>query len=317
MNLNHLFSVMNTETLAKKIQPDINNDSVILANNTNEQAANDPHPKGEIKPVLQVAAQIEPLKDGADLPPLEDGQLKRKSEDKQSPENLGDVLKTEGIPQIEETSTTGRLTPMAETSAVEQQPPFSLNNYSHCVTCNQCEHLSFTGTCKRLGKRVLPNVMRECDSFNMLKTERISPVNSKPHTKDELHHLLNQAAKPLYHHLIDCQQCSLEDTLYCVEGFGLGNTFDCLLLCFDDAANKRYELMNQVIKARVSRRMQFVGLSSDNAPLPMQTAPITRKCGNTPQDEAFINHWTACKVCKPNLSRYCSEGQRLEKEANC
>ena len=59
-------------------------------------------------------------------PQIEDGQLNRKREDKQSPENLGDVLKTEGIPQIEETSTTGRLTPMAETSAVEQQPPFSL-----------------------------------------------------------------------------------------------------------------------------------------------------------------------------------------------
>ena len=56
-------------------------------------------------------------------PQIEDGQLNRKREDKQSPENLGDVLKTEGIPQIEETSTTGRLTPMAETSAVEQQPP--------------------------------------------------------------------------------------------------------------------------------------------------------------------------------------------------
>ena len=48
-----------------------------------------------------------------------------------------------------------------------------------------------------------------------------------------------------------------------------------------------------------------------------ETAPITRKWGNTPQYEAFINHWTACKVCKPSLARYCSEGQRLEKEANC
>ena len=46
-------------------------------------------------------------------------------------------------------------------------------------------------------------------------------------------------------------------------------------------------------------------------------APITRKWGNTAQYEAFINHWTACKVCKPNLNRYCDEGQRLEKEANC
>ena len=61
--------------------------------------------------------------------------------------------------------------------------------------------------------------------------------------------------------LRQCQQCSLEDTRYCVEGFGLGNTFDCLLLCFDDATNKRYELMNQVIKARVSGHRMFESLS--------------------------------------------------------
>ena len=117
--------------------------------------------------------------------------------------------------------------------------------------------------------------------------------------------------------LRQCQQCSLEDTRYCVEGFGLGNTFDCLLLCFDDAADKRYKLMNQVIKARVSGRRAFESLFSDNAPLPRQDAPITRKWGNTAQYEAFINHWTACDVCKPRFGRYCSEGQRLEKEANC
>ena len=58
---------------------------------------------------------------------------------------------------------------------------------------------------------------------------------------------------------------------YCVEGFGLGDTFDCLLLCFDDAADKRYKLMNQVIKARVSGRRAFESLFSDNAPLPRQT----------------------------------------------
>ena len=52
------------------------------------------------------------------------------------------------------------------------------------------------------------------------------------------------------------------------------------------------------------------------APLPRQDAPITRKWGNTAQYEAFINHWTACKVCKPNLNRYCDEGQQLEKEAD-
>ena len=83
----------------------------------------------------------------------------------------------------------------------------------------------------------------------------------KPYSHHELIHLLNKAAKPLYHHLIDCEQCSLEEARYCVDCFGLGNTFDCLLLCFDDAADKRYRLMNQVIKARIYGRRMFESLS--------------------------------------------------------
>lgn len=256
-------------------------------------------------------------------PQIEDGQLNRKSKEKQSPKNLGDVLKTE---QTTAPNIRDRLTPMAETSAVEQQPPlgdvsderkipFNLNNYRHLVTCNQCEHLSLTGHCSRLGKRVLPDALRECGSFKLLKSERTSLIEVKPYTQAELERLLNQAAKPLYFHLIDCEQCSLEDARYCGDGFALGNRFDDLLLCFDDAADKRYKLMNQVIKARVSRRREFVPLSSDNAPLPPTNAPTARKYGNTIEYEAFINHWTACKMCKPSLARYCAEGQRLEKEA--
>ncbi len=156
---------------------------------------------------------------------------------------------------------------------------FVLNNYSHCVRCNQCEHLSLTGSCTRLGKRVLPQALRECGSFKLLKKERPQIEEVKPYSQDELNRLLNQAAKPLYFHLIDCEQCSLEDMRYCVDCFTTGNTFDCLLLCFDDAADKRYKLMNQVIKARVSGRRAFESLFSDNAPLPRQDAPITRKMG--------------------------------------
>ena len=116
------------------------------------------------------------------------------------------------------------------------------------MTCNQCEHLALTGTCSRLSKRVIATALRECGSFQLLKRERSPLEEVKPYTQDELNRLLNQAARPLYFHLIDCEQCSPEDTRYCVEGFGLGNTFECLLLCFDDAADKRYKLMNQLIK---------------------------------------------------------------------
>ena len=84
----------------------------------------------------------------------------------------------------------------------------------------------------------------------------------KPYSHHELISLLTKAAKPLYHHLIDCEQCSLEEARYCVDGFGLGNSFDCLLLCFDDAADKRYRLMNHVIKARIYGRRVFESLES-------------------------------------------------------
>ena len=52
--------------------------------------------------------------------------------------------------------------------------------------------------------------------------ESYSPLEEvNPHTQDELNRLLNQAARPLYHHLIDCQQCSLEDARYCSDGMTL------------------------------------------------------------------------------------------------
>ena len=42
--------------------------------------------------------------------------------------------------------------------------------------------------------------------------------------------------------------------------FGLINTFDDLM-CFDDAADKRYKLMNQVIKVRIYGRRMFESLA--------------------------------------------------------
>jgi hypothetical protein len=132
---------------------------------------------------------------------------------------------------------------------------------ANCTTCNNCDHLTLTGSCQRLNKRVIPEALRECTSFELRQKERLSVVKTTSYTINEINRLFNQAAKPLYHHLINCEQCSLEDARYCVDGFGLGNTFDCLLLCFDDAANKRYELMNQVIKARIYGSRMFESLS--------------------------------------------------------
>ena len=121
----------------------------------------------------------------------------------------------------------------------------------------------------------------------------------------------------LYNHLLTCPLCHVEAAQYCLYGDELGKQYDALLLKQEDAQAKRKALALQVDRACISGRRAFESLFSDNAPLPRQDAPITRKWGNTPQYEAFINHWTACEVCKPNLGRYCDEGQRLEKEANC
>ena len=130
---------------------------------------------------------------------------------------------------------------------------WSMDRYTHLITCQQCEHLTSTGYCRvKPQYKPQPEALRECTFFELRQKERLSVVKTTPYSQDELHRLFNQAARPLYHHLIDCEQCSLEDARYCEDGFVLGNAFDDLLLCFDDAANKRYLLMNQVIKARIS-----------------------------------------------------------------
>ena len=52
----------------------------------------------------------------------------------------------------------------------------------------------------------------------------------------------------------------------------------------------------------------FVPFNSSDALAQPTNAPITRKWGNTAQYEAFINHWTACDVCKPRLVDIAARG---------
>jgi hypothetical protein len=264
MNLNHLFSVMSTEALAEKSQPDIKSHSVILANRTNAQAANDPLPKGELKPVMQqpvqqVAAQIEPLKKDSSTTKLSH-QLADKVKQAggvQSPmENgyLNHKTKEQPTPQIEET-------------------PLSLKNEENYSTIG----------------------------------------HGQSRTTDEV---LANHERPFFYHLLACPYCHIEKAQYCVSGYDMGSVYEALLLNRADAQTRRESLALRVDRACISGRSVFVSLSSDNAPPPPTNAPIARKYGNTIEYEAFINHWTACQVCKPNLNRYCDEGQRLEKEAN-
>ena len=151
-------------------------------------------------------------------------------------------------------------------------------------------------------------------SVRQVEPPKHTATHSQPYATDEL---LTRYEKPLFNHLLACPYCHIEKAQYCTKGYAMGSVYDALLLNRDDAQARRESLALRVDRACISGRSVYVSFSSiDAPPPPMQTAPITRKYGNTHEYETFINHWTACEVCKPNLGRYCSEGQRLEKEAN-
>ncbi|MCB1659787.1 MAG: hypothetical protein KDI39_16330 [Pseudomonadales bacterium] len=116
----------------------------------------------------------------------------------------------------------------------------------------------------------------------------------------------------LYNHLLTCPLCHVEAAQYCLYGDELGKQYDALLLKQEDAQAKRKALALQVDRACISGRSVLNRVTHANVPPPPNTALNTHKWGNTKEYEAFMNHWTACEVCKPNLGRYCIEGQRLK-----
>ena len=143
-----------------------------------------------------------------------------------------------------------------------------MDRYAHLITCQQCEHFTLTGYCRvKPQYKPMPEAMRDCVSFDALKTERISIVN-KPYTQSELHDLISLYEKKLFHHLVDCMACSFMESRYCVDAFAIGSSYDAILLVFDDAASKREALLNAVIRARISGRKVFVSLDHDKVPPP-------------------------------------------------
>ena len=116
----------------------------------------------------------------------------------------------------------------------------------------------------------------------------------------------------LYNHLLTCPLCHVEAAQYCLYGDELGKQYDALLLKQEDAQAKRKALALQVDRACISGRSVLNRVTHANVPPPPNTALNTHKWGNTKEYEAFMNHWTACEVCKPNLGRYCIKGQRLK-----
>ena len=199
---------------------------------------------------------------------------------------------------------------------VEATPHDFMERYAHMDKCQQCEHLSSTGQCTRKqGIKPMPDALRTCDKFNLLKGER-GLIQGQNYTPSEINSLIERYEKPLFYHALDCSICNIEKARYCANGYAIGSVYDALLLVCEDAQARREDLALRIDRACISGRSVFEAFNPANVQQLPNIEPITRKYGNTPDYEAFINHWTACEVCKPNLGRYCSEGQKLKEVAD-
>ena len=133
---------------------------------------------------------------------------------------------------------------------------WSMDRYAHLVTCQQCEHLTLTGHCSvKPQYKPQPEALRKCDSFELLKSERLSIVKVTPYTATEL---LSHYEKPLFNHLLTCPYCHIEKAQYCLNGYAMGSVYDALLLNRDDAQARRESFALQVDRACISGRSVYV-----------------------------------------------------------
>ncbi|MBL0229503.1 MAG: hypothetical protein IPP76_01395 [Moraxellaceae bacterium] len=138
-------------------------------------------------------------------------------------------------------------------------------------------------------------------------TVEVTPLNFM-----ERNALLVQSEKPLFYHALNCPYCHIEKAQYCLHGNKQGKAYNEALLLFEDAQARREDLALRIDRACISGRSVFEAFNPANVQQLPNTALQTRKYGNTHEYEMFINHWTACEVCKPNLGRYCTEGVKLK-----
>ena len=199
---------------------------------------------------------------------------------------------------------------------VEATPHDFMERYAHMDKCQQCEHLSSTGQCTRKqGIKPIPDALRTCDKFSLLKGER-GLIQGQNYTASEINSLIERYEKPLFYHALDCSICHIEKARYCANGYAIGSVYDALLLVCEDAQARREDLALRIDRACISGRSVFEAFNPAHVQQSPNIEPTTSKYGNTPDYEAFINHWTACEVCKPNLGRYCIEGQKLKEVAD-
>ncbi|MBK6758827.1 MAG: hypothetical protein IPG70_15055 [Moraxellaceae bacterium] len=217
------------------------------------------------------------------------------------------LLATKPHPPMED----GQHSPTVEATHLEFK-----ERYAHMVKCQQCEHLTTTGYCRVKPQiKPIPDALRTCDKFSLLKGER-GLIQGQNYTASEINSLVERYEKPLFYHALDCSICHIQKARYCANGYAIGSVYDALLLVCEDAQARREDLALRIDRACISGRSVFEAFNPANVPPPPNTERLTPKYGNTPDYEAFINHWTACEVCKPNLGRYCSEGQKLKEVAD-
>ena len=258
-------------------------------------AANDHHPKS-------VVAQIEPL--NKNVFKTEDTTLGGGELDSLLGESSGAEKLAMVNPQIED-------------GIHLQKDVGLLARYTGLVKCQQCEHLTFTGECKAKPLyKPMPDAMRDCEAFNQLKTER-TPITDKPYTQKELGDLMARYEKRLFHHLVKCELCLVSNHRYCVDGFAIGNAYEAMLLCFNDAELRHDNLITRVVKERLKMVSSSVyEVFGGNAP-PPNTKPVKEEIEGHSKANiiAFLKHYMNCKTCKPKRDIYCLEGQQLHRLA--
>ena len=199
---------------------------------------------------------------------------------------------------------------------VEATPHDFMERYAHMIKCQQCEHLTTTGYCRVKPQiKPIPDALRTCDKFSLLKGER-GLIQGQNYTASEINSLIERYEKPLFYHALDCSICNIEKARYCANGYAIGSVYDALLLVCEDAQARREDLALRIDRACISGRSVFEAFNPANVSQSPNIEPTTSKYGHSAEYEAFINHWTACEVCKPNLGRYCIEGQKLKEVAD-
>lgn len=132
---------------------------------------------------------------------------------------------------------------------------WSMDRYTHLITCQQCEHLTSTGYCRvKPQYKPQPEAMRDCSSFEAVSGERVAITQTQTYTAIEL---LTRCEEPLFNHLLNCSICHIERGEYCLQGKERGKNYDDVLLPSDDALAKRESLALRVDKALISGRSVF------------------------------------------------------------